>query len=464
MREQRGSNLKIKQPFPKQPTANSNHSMLPNLPDRYWLDNLCIPADICTECLLTEPDRENLISVSIEIRHGKIARVLDAKSVAQIDDLPRIDWRNGMVLPCFVDLHTHLDKGHSWNRTPNPDGTFKSALQAIGRDREQYWNHEDIYRRMEFGLKCSYAHGTKAIRTHIDCPPSQLELSLKAFEELREIWRNRLTLEFVCLVSLDLFMDEYGDRLAERVKELGGILGGVAYVNPDLDRQLDRVFALATALGLDLDFHVDETNDPNSNALLHVAQAAIKNEFTGQIVCGHACSLAVQDSEIIMNTIATVKQAGIGIVSLPLCNLFLQDRAAQRTPRWRGVTLLHELREAGVPVAIASDNCRDPFYGYGDHDLLQVWAISTQICHLDQPYGNWVRTVTQTPAELMKLQNAGKIRLGAAADLILCRARNFSELFSRPQSDRIVLRNGKAIDTTLPDYSELDDPSDRDSI
>jgi cytosine deaminase len=28
---------------------------------------------------------------------------------------------------------------------------------------------------------------------------------------------------------------------------------------------------------------------------------------------------------------------------------------------------------------------------------------------------------------------------------------------SRPQSDRLVFRNGIAIDTTLPDYAELDD-------
>jgi cytosine deaminase len=36
-------------------------------------------------------------------------------------------------------------------------------------------------------------------------------------------------------------------------------------------------------------------------------------------------------------------------------------------------------------------------------------------------------------------------------------ARNWTELMSRPQSDRIVLRAGRPIDTRLPDYRELDD-------
>ncbi|MEO0380856.1 MAG: cytosine deaminase, partial [Pseudomonadota bacterium] len=46
---------------------------------------------------------------------------------------------------------------------------------------------------------------------------------------------------------------------------------------------------------------------------------------------------------------------------------------------------------------------------------------------------------------------------GAPADLVICNARNWTELFARPQSDRIVLRGGNAIDRTLPDYGELDE-------
>lgn len=56
----------------------------------------------------------------------------------------------------------------------------------------------------------------------------------------------------------------------------------------------------------------------------------------------------------------------------------------------------------------------------------------------------------------MGLPTVGRIGIGQSADLILFKARSFSELFARPQSDRVVLRQGQAIDTTLPDYAELD--------
>jgi cytosine deaminase len=50
----------------------------------------------------------------------------------------------------------------------------------------------------------------------------------------------------------------------------------------------------------------------------------------------------------------------------------------------------------------------------------------------------------------------GRIAVGSPADLVLFSARRWSEFLSRPQSDRVVLRRGKVIDRSLPDYRELD--------
>jgi cytosine deaminase len=165
----------------------------------------------------------------------------------------------------------------------------------------------------------------------------------------------------------------------------------------------------------------------------------------------------VQSPEVVEKTLDLVKQAKIGIVSLPMCNLYLQDRQPNRTPRWRGVTLLQELKQHGIPAAVASDNCRDPFYGFGDHDVLEVFTQAVRIAHLDTPYGDSPCTVTKTAANLIGLPNVGVLGRGLPADLVVFKGRNFSELLSRSQHDRIVLRKGQPIETTLPDYAELDD-------
>ncbi len=138
--------------------------------------------------------------------------------------------------------------------------------------------------------------------------------------------------------------------------------------------------------------------------------------------------------------------------------MYLQDRseAATRTPRWRGVTVLHEMKARGLAVAIAGDNCRDPFHAYGDHDMLDTYTQAVKILQLDHPFGDWIRAASATPAAIMQLPDRGVIRMGVAADLIVLRARSYSEMLARHQFDRTVLRGGVAIDTTLPDYRELD--------
>jgi cytosine deaminase len=200
---------------------------------------------------------------------------------------------------------------------------------------------------------------------------------------------------------------------------------------------------------------VDETGDPSVATLKVIAETVLETGFDAPVVVGHCCSLAVQDEAEAMSTLDLVAKAGLHVVSLPMCNLYLQDRTAHRTPRWRGVTLVHEMKARGINVSFASDNTRDPFYAYGDLDMLEVMRQATRIAHLDHSTDDWSHAFVTNPARACGFD--ASLTPGAPADLVICRAREWTELFSRPQSDRIVLRAGRAIVRTLPDYAELDD-------
>ncbi|WOD40038.1 cytosine deaminase [Nodosilinea sp. E11] len=430
--------------------------------DHYWLKNARLPL-VCLDdsvpwktaiaALAAPPVSEDLVAAHIEIEHGRIAAIVPA-SQALNPAQPAWDLRQGLVWPCFVDCHTHLDKGQTWFRHPNPDGTFDSALAAASAD-QRHWSAADLYPRMDFGLRCSYAHGTQAVRTHLDALNGQADISFAVFDRLRQEWAGKIALQAVSLVSMDYYDDPAAETLADTVARYGGILGGVIYPQPGIEAQIDRAFALAEARGLDLDFHVDESLDPEAEGLRIVAETKLRRGFRGRVNCGHCCSLSVQASDRAQSTLARLKAADISVVSLPLCNLYLQDRQPGTMPRYRGVTLLPELRQFEVAVALASDNCRDAFFAYGDHDMVEVFTHSVRIGQLDRPIGDWPLAVTRTPAKIMGLE-AGLIGVGRPADLVLFKARSFSELLSRPQGDRRVLRQGTAIDTTPPDYAELD--------
>ncbi len=424
--------------------------------DRYVLANARVPSCLIDDDHLPQgPD--GLCDVHLSIEQGRLAAITPVAAGVPADR-PSTDMHRGLVLPCFTDMHTHIDKGHIWPRAANPDGSFDGALAAVGADRTTNWSAGDVRRRMDFSLRCAHAHGTAALRTHLDSVEPQHTISWPVFDEVRADWKDRIKLQAVCLIGIEEIRKEgFLEDLAQMVVRHSGVLGAVTYMLPDLEDLLDRIFRTALDRGLDLDFHVDETGDPTARSLHAIATKVLQHKFPGTVTVGHCCSISRQSREQADRTLDLVAEAGLAIVSLPMCNMYLQDRQDGVTPHWRGVTLLHEMKARGNKVAVASDNTRDPFYAYGDLDMLEVFREATRILHLDHPTGDWISTVTSNPAQIMALPGAGRLTVGSSADLVLLRARTYTELNARPQSDRTIVRNGKAVDTSLPDYAELDD-------
>lgn len=404
------------------------------------LRNVTVPG-----CLLGKAD--DLILTDLTV---------DKKQIADRGGVD-VDMKGAMVLPTFVDMHTHLDKGHIWPRAANPDGTFPGALATVAVDRISNWSSQDVGTRMEFSLRCAYAHGTSAIRTHLDSIAPQDEISWEVFSEIRQKWAGRIDLQGSSLIgceSVESIRHDYADT-ADIVAAADGSLGMVTYPVADIRQRVAELFLLAGERNLDIDFHSDETMDPGSETLRLIAEIVLETGWNRPVTVGHCCSLSTQDEARALDTLDLVAKAGINIVSLPMCNLYLQDRQAGRTPRNRGVTLVHEMFDRGINVSFASDNTRDPFYAYGDLDMLEVMRQATRIGHLDHSDPSWPNAFFANPAKACGFE-APSLLPGSPADLVIYSARNWTELYARPQSDRIVVRAGKPVEAPLPDYSELD--------
>lgn len=371
-----------------------------------------------------------------------------------------VDLGGALVFPGFVDAHVHLDKAHTWDRAPNRSATFWDALTTLGRDREN-WTAADLERRAEFALRCAFAHGTRIIRTHVDTGLPWAETSHAVMAMLRERWVGRIELQTVPLCGIADFSSEQGEKIAElSVRTGASALGGFAITSPELPGHLDRELATAREYGLGLDLHVDENGNAASEILRMIAEAVLRAEFPHPVVCGHCCSLAVQDPARQRSTIDLVKAAGLKIISLPMCNLYLQDRrpaeAFPRSPSWRGLTPIQDLLDAGVPVACASDNVRDAFFAFGDFDPLEVYSESVRLAHLDAArLADSVRVVTATAAEIVGRPEYGRIAPGAPAHLVVTEARSFSELLSRPTGARRRVDGEKIHTPQRPVYAEL---------
>jgi len=439
------------------------------IPDsaRYWLRQARVP-----DCFLAAPlpaasrDHEGVPLVDLLIDEGRIAAIGPAGGKAS-DGVAAIDLAGRQLWPALVDMHVHLDKGHVIPRAV-PDGTMESARTATVEDRRR-WSRADLMRRMRFGLRCAYAHGVSGMRTHLDSHEGMSEQSWAIFRELRAEWSGRVELQAVSLVPIGIYATEYGRRLADLVARSGGILGGatndVDLADPAVaeatDTALDHLLRLAAERNLDVDLHVDQEASLAAFTLPRIARAATRNRFQGRVVCDHCVNLVLQPEEVMRQTIALCADAGLSFVTMPMSMVYLQDRAALHTPRWRGVTALHELRAAGLPIAVAGDNCRDAWYPYGDNDMVDTFQHAVWLCQLDHPLAEAPLLVGPVPADICRMSSPGRVAVGAPANLIVFTARTLNTLMCRPQADRIVINRGARITDGLPDHAELDDCSDR---
>ncbi|MGJ3242815.1 MAG: amidohydrolase family protein [Opitutales bacterium] len=426
-----------------------------------------------------DPQLDPSVRVDFRTDAERIREVFPAGRTGPAEGETAHDLAGTQCWPGLLDVHVHLDKAHSWDRAPNRRGEFWDAIYLLRRDKDN-WTADDVRRRAQFSLESAWAHGSTAVRTHIDVGMDFGESSLAVMAELRAAWDGRISLQTVTLSGLEDFARGAGEAIAAKARAHGvTALGVMPITNPDLPGQWDRFLAIARDHGLGVDCHVDENGDPGARCLDALAESVLRTGFDLPVASGHNCSLAVQPPDRQRETLAKVRDAGIDIISLPLCNLYLQDRRREstagvqagpdtepdfdaplgppETPRWRGITLLHEFMEAGVTTAVASDNVRDAFYAYGDLDAFEVWLFTHRLAHLDLNLARSPETVTTAPARIMGLDtDHGVIGPGARADLIVFPGRRtLSHLLSRPWEPRRLIRGEGFREPELPDYDRV---------
>jgi cytosine deaminase len=225
-------------------------------------------------------------------------------------------------------------------------------------------------------------------------------------------------------------------------------IGGVPAFSDQPIAFLKLLFEMAQRSGLPLDMHIDEHLDETKLLFDELARMTRAYGMAGRVVAGHCSALSAMPPDAARRTIDNLRDAGVGIVTLPAANLFLQGRAADRLPP-RGLTRVKELLDAGVAVAAASDNVQDPFVPTGSGDLLEIarWTLLAGQLGL----GDLQKTfemVSATPAVMMGLGEDWGIREGARADILIVRADTIDDLVAGGAPERTVLFGGRVVAST----------------
>ncbi len=381
-------------------------------------------------------------------RHAIVTAVRPSTSQRPRENLETLDLTGFVLLTAPAEPHAHLDKALSWDALAPPDADLATAIDVWRRGSPEL-DEESFHRRATAAALALLRNGTTAIRTHADIlfGPDPLR-GIRAVDRVRRELRGLVDIEIVALAppGADIAM------LDAALTAGADLLGGAPHLAPDPASELARLLDFAESRGVGTDLHVDEFLRGDHHTLAQYARRATAWPPDRTCTAGHCCRLGTLPAHELAPVLALLADAGMGIVSLPLTNLYLQGRDEPiATPR--GLTALAALLEAGIPVAAGADNVRDPFNPLGRSDALETAALLIAAGHV--PPRTAVHLVTDGAREVLGLPEAGA-KPGARAEFLAVRGTGLLDVIATAPADRIVIRDGTIVSIGRTEYLTAD--------
>jgi cytosine deaminase len=277
---------------------------------------------------------------------------------------------------------------------------------------------------------------------------------------MREEWRGRIELQAACLTSIDtgrnrgMARHRRGDRALRRRARHGDLSGS--------RRGRAARSVLPHRAGARSRRRLPRRRNPRSrkpHAPRHRRGQAPQRLRGPPALAGHCCSLSAQPEAEALETIARVAEEGIDVVSLPMCNMYLQDAPPPAPPRWRGVTLVHELKQPPAPASPSPPTTpATRSTPMAISTWLEVMREATRIAHLDHPFGDWPKTGARKPRAVRWgwTPTAAGSSEGGPADFVICEGRSWTVRSCRGRKAGASCCATARSSTTPPDYAELD--------
>ncbi len=284
----------------------------------------------------------------------------------------------------MAEPHAHLDKALLGDSVPNLTGDLMGAVDAmIAAAGRGHFHFDDTVTRASAALERMLVNGVTVVRSHADVWEGVGSENVRAIDTARRAFAGLIDVQIVSLMGGPLTgAAGAGNRAALRLALEHGIdlVGGCPALDPDPVGHIRVLLEAATEAGLPIDFHIDETLDPNMLTLRELARQIHETGFPYGVTASHCVSLAVQSHADQARIAKEVSAAGIAVVALPHTNLFLQGRD-HPVGMPRAITPINILREAGVVVVAGADNVQDPFNPMGRCDPLETAALLAMASH-----------------------------------------------------------------------------------
>ncbi|PAE11479.1 cytosine deaminase [Niallia circulans] len=388
---------------------------------------------------------------NIGIKDGKIHSISSSNLIGNEE----MDLEGNVLLPPFVEMHTHLDTvltaGGPWF---NQSGTLGEAID-IWSVRKQSLTKEDVKNRAFKALKMLMEYGVLYVRAAVDISDSDLT-ALHAIMELREELKSFLSLQIIAFPQNGIIScPENQERLEKAILLGADAVSAVPHLENTREegiQSLEFAFSLAKKYEKEIHIFCDEVDDEHSRFLEVVASLTMQEKMEGKVTASHANAMLYYSDAYANKVMSLVKKAQVTIVCCPLVNTTMQGRADAH-PKGRGITRLKELAEQGVNVCIAHDDIQTPFYPFGNGNILQAAHMALHLAHMTgrEELKHIVNMITVNGAQAYSIKDKYGIEVGKEANFACFSVKDVYEIFFKQPKCRYLFRKGALVVETVPE-------------
>jgi cytosine/creatinine deaminase len=328
-----------------------------------------------------------------------------------------LDLGGRLVTPGFIETHIHLDKSRILGRCKAEKGDLEEAIGEVARQKKLF-TAEDVYQRAKITLEKAILNGTTHMRTQLEVDPGIGLRGLEGVRPLVEEYKWAIDLE-ICIFPQEGLLNNPGtdELMLQALKSGGSVVGAAPYTDSSPHGQIDRIFAIARELDIDIDMHLDFAPTPDDLDLLYVCELAERFKWGGRVAIGHVTKLSTAPPDLLEKCAKRMADAGVALTVLPSTDLYLMGRHMTHGVM-RGVTEAHKLLHHGVNCTLSTNNVLNPFTPFGDCSLVRMANIYANICQVGSANDTreCFNMITTRSAKLMNLRDYG-LAVGKPADL-----------------------------------------------
>ncbi|RZF29107.1 cytosine deaminase [Paraburkholderia sp. UYCP14C] len=378
--------------------------------------------------------------VSVAVVDGRIEAL--GAHVAAPADAHFEDGGGALLLPGFVEGHTHIDKSN-WGRPWYRNEVGPLLTDRISNERE--WRKTSGHDAAAQSLALSRAFvqaGTTRLRTHVDVDTDAGLRYLEGVCATREAMRDVLDMQIVAFPQSGMLVrpgtvELLGSALAQGADVLGAL--DPALIDGDPVASLNATFALAERYRKPIDIHLHEPGEIGAFTLKLLLDRVEAMSMQGQVVVSHGFCLGAlpeRERDVLLARIADLRVALL-----------------TSAPPSRTVPPLKTCREKGITMFCGNDGIRDTWSPYGVPDMLERAMLIGLRYDLrrDDELQIAFDCVSHAAARGCGFEHYG-LQPGARADLVLVNAESVAHaVVARPKrklvvaNGRIVARNGELV-------------------